>query len=109
MSLENAKKFVTDVAANESMKEKVSGIQKEDFQTLAKVAKSNGYDVTVEELESVVRSLSEKLEEADLDSVAGGATPITDKDGVEYDFGFDVLCENVNKAVKKGFCWAIWW
>lgn len=125
MSMENAMKFVADVAMDDSMKEKVAGV-KDDFKTLAEIAKKNGYDVTAEEIETVAKSLAEKLDDSDLDSVAGGTivdrgmdilewgSTLVDKYPVLRKIGEAELSMGAGIAsacttVAKGFCSAIKW
>ncbi len=76
MSVEEIKRFNTDVNQDEALKEAVKKVGA-DVGALVVLAKDKGYDFTAEELQTLADSKQGELSEEQLDGVAGGGTTAT--------------------------------
>lgn len=78
MAIENAKKFLEQVSADQALRERVT---EKDAATVMAVAKELGYDVTPEELTAAAKEIRKTLGDEpvelgrdDLEDVSGGVT-----------------------------------
>ncbi len=81
------RKFYEDLKADEEFKKKVQNAEKQlreenaglsDNEIFARIAKDNGYDISVEMLEQIDVD-GQKMDENELDMVSGGHCIYTDK------------------------------
>lgn len=81
MAIENVNKFFEEVSKNEKLMDEVKSIgnnpdtdSEKKAEKIVELAKKTGYVFTVEEFFNQTNSLSETLNDEELDSVAGGVT-----------------------------------
>ena len=75
MSLENAKEFLREFQGNSEFRSSIENAA--DDETRRQLAQDAGYDFTKQEVKEVMSS-DEKISDADLEAVAGGASSTGD-------------------------------
>lgn len=97
--MKNTKDFLEEILKNENFAKKFENIK--DFEVLKEKAKSEGYDISKEELEELKAEAKNRMSDEQLDKVAGGVT----KDEAEqfcddFVYGFGLPFKTAGKCGK---------
>ncbi len=71
MSEQEIERFTKDLASDENLRAAAAEAVS-DLPAIAEIAKANGYDFTLEELEAFQNRQSEQMSDEDLEKVSGG-------------------------------------